>query len=156
MAKIPMRSGFTLIPEGTYVFRIEKVEYDERFGKLEITLKTQSGMTHTERFSLLDNNGDLNEKALNAFSYFAKVALDNFDLAEGDEIDPQDLVGRFIEAQVEHQVLPKRDRATGLILEGQTTTFARLGEKSPSKGWSEAPKPVASETPSPARTRSWL
>ena len=29
MARIPMTSGFTLIPEGTYVFRIYDVSYDE-------------------------------------------------------------------------------------------------------------------------------
>ena len=28
MARIPMTSGFTLIPEGTYVFRIYDVSYD--------------------------------------------------------------------------------------------------------------------------------
>ena len=34
MARIPMTSGFTLIPEGEYVFRIYDVQYDEEFGKL--------------------------------------------------------------------------------------------------------------------------
>ena len=29
MARIPMTSGFVLIPEGTYVFRIYDVSYDE-------------------------------------------------------------------------------------------------------------------------------
>ena len=32
MARIPMTSGFTLIPEGTYVFRIYDVCYDDEFG----------------------------------------------------------------------------------------------------------------------------
>lgn len=38
MARIPMTSGFTLIPEGTYVFRIYDVSYDEEFGKIEISI----------------------------------------------------------------------------------------------------------------------
>jgi hypothetical protein len=29
-----MTSGFTLIPEGTYVFRIYAASYDEEFGKI--------------------------------------------------------------------------------------------------------------------------
>ena len=36
MARIPMTSGFTLIPEGTYVFRVYAATYDEEFGKIEV------------------------------------------------------------------------------------------------------------------------
>ena len=36
MARIAMRSGFTLVPEGTHVFRIFNVTYDEEFGKLTV------------------------------------------------------------------------------------------------------------------------
>lgn len=67
MARIPMTSGFTLIPEGTYVFRVYDATYDEEFGKIEVKLVNAQGMTHTERFSIKDNNDELNEKALNAF-----------------------------------------------------------------------------------------
>lgn len=155
MARIPMRSGFTLIPEGRHPFRITKVDYDERFGKLLITLKTQKGLTHNERFNLLSSDGKtLNEKALNAFSYFAKTALQRFDMDENDEIDPQELVGHYIEANVEHTVLPKRDRE-GNEVPGQTTTFARLGDKYPCDGFTdeaEAPTP----TPAAPQKRSWL
>ena len=38
MARIPMTSGFALIPEGTYVFRIYDAKYDEEFGKIEVKL----------------------------------------------------------------------------------------------------------------------
>ena len=68
MARIPMTSGFTLIPEGTYVFRIYDVKYDETFGKLSVMLVNAQGMKHTENFSLMDNNGEQNEKSLKAFS----------------------------------------------------------------------------------------
>lgn len=67
MARIPMTSGFTLIPEGTYVFRIYDAKYDEEFGKIEVKLVNAQGMTHTERFSIKDKNDEYNEKALNAF-----------------------------------------------------------------------------------------
>src|SRR5574344_1464886 len=54
MARIPMTSGFTLIPEGTYVFRIYDVKYDETFGKLSVMMVNAQGMKHTENFSVTD------------------------------------------------------------------------------------------------------
>ena len=94
MARIPMTSGFALIPEGTYVFRIYEAKYDEEFGKIEIKLVNAAGMTHTERFSIKDKNDELNEKALNAFSYFAKTAMNDFSL---EDVDPSELVDHFID-----------------------------------------------------------
>lgn len=47
MARIPMTSGFVLIPEGEYVFRIYDAVYDEEFGKIEVKLVTAQGLTHT-------------------------------------------------------------------------------------------------------------
>ena len=38
MARIPMTSGFVIIPEGEYVFRIYDATYDEDFGRIEIKL----------------------------------------------------------------------------------------------------------------------
>ena len=43
MAKIGLSDGFSLIPEGTHVFKITGVSYKEAFGKLEVTMQTQSG-----------------------------------------------------------------------------------------------------------------
>ena len=34
MAKIGLTEGFTLIPEGTHVFKITEVKYKEVFGKM--------------------------------------------------------------------------------------------------------------------------
>lgn len=53
MAKIGLTEGFSLIPEGTHVFKITDVKYKEEFGKLEVTMQTQGGSKHIERFSLL-------------------------------------------------------------------------------------------------------
>lgn len=126
MAKIGLSEGFTLIPEGTHVFKITAVNYKEAFGKLEITMQTQSGAKHIERFSLLKTDGSPNEGALNAFSYFAKTALNDFSLTE---IDHEDLVGCFIECDVEHDVQPNKNKPD------KTVTFARLADKRPSEGW---------------------
>ena len=114
MAKIGLSDGFSLIPEGTHVFKITGVSYKEAFGKLEVTMQTQSGAKHIERFSLLKADGSTNEGALNAFSYFAKTALQDFELSE---IDHEDLVGHFIECDIEHDV----QDGVGLLLDQIST-----------------------------------
>ena len=122
MAKIKLsEGGFSLIPEGTTTFKIVDVEYKEDFGKLTVNMQTKTGAKHTERFSLLKANGEVNEGAIKAFSYFAKTALNNFGL---DEIDDQAIVGCYITATVTHEdydyVNKDGDRKTG--------KSARLGD----------------------------
>ena len=130
MARIPMTSGFVPIPEGTYVFRIYDAKYDEEFGKIEVKLVTAKGMTHTERFSIKDSNDEPNEKALNAFSYFAKTAMGDFEL---EDIDPAELIDHYIEAEVIHTKRPSNKDPN------KTVTFANLGDKSPADGFDEEP-----------------
>lgn len=131
MATIPLSSGYTTIPEGEYVFRIEKVEYKEEFGKLKIFLVTQDGQKHVENYRLLDAKGEPNDGAMNAFSYLAKTALNDFDATE---VDPEELVGCYFAATVVHDVQPSTREA------GKTVTFVKLDEKVPADGFDgEAP-----------------
>lgn len=130
MAIIPMTSGFTLCPAGVHVFRIYKVEYDEEFGKLTIHLVNAQGITHQERYSLFGQNGEMNEKACNAFSYFAKTAMRNYAL---EEIDHNDLVNHYIKAEVVHTALPSTKDPT------KTITFANLGDKWEAEGFETTP-----------------
>lgn len=130
MAQLKLTSGFTVCPEGVHIFRIYKVDYDQDFGKLTVHLVNAQGITHTERFSLIGNNGSVNEKACNAFSYFAKTALNDFSL---DEIDHNDLVNHYIKAQVIHTVTPSTKDPT------KTMTFANLGDKSVADGFDTKP-----------------
>ena len=81
------------------MFRVYDATYDEEFGKIEVKLVNAEGMTHTERFSIKNANDELNEKALNAFSYFAKTVMGDFSL---EDIDPEELVNHFIRAEVVH------------------------------------------------------
>ena len=159
MARIPMTSGFTLIPEGVYVFRIYDASYDEEFGKIIVKLVNAQGATHTERFSIKDQNDEINEKALNAFSYFAKTAMNDFTL---DDVDPEELINHYIRAEIVHTQSPSRKDPT------KNVTFANLGDKSPADGFdtepvaralsmtgenSESPKAqpqAAQQTPAPA------
>ena len=46
------------------------------------------------------NNGEINEGALKAWSYFARTCLNNFN---ADEIDTQDIVGCYVTATVKHE-----------------------------------------------------
>lgn len=134
MAKVALSGGFSPIPEGTHVFQIVEVNYKEEYGKLEVKMKTANGKTHLERFSLMRIDGSANAGALSAFSFFAKTALQDFNLTE---IDHNDLVGRFIKCVVEHNVQPStKDPSKDVV-------FTRLGDKYPADGFEEgeaAPK----------------
>lgn len=130
MARIPMTSGFVLIPEGEYVFRIYDAKYDEEFGKIEVKLVNAQGATHTERFSIKDANDEFNEKALNAFSYFAKTAMNDYGL---EDVDPEELIDHYIRAEVVHTELPSNKDPN------KTVTFANLGDKAPADGFDTEP-----------------
>lgn len=129
MAKIKLsKGGFTPIPEGTHVFKITNVEYDEDFGTLDVQMVTADGRKNNERFFLMTQDGEPNEKALNAFSYFAKNALNDFTI---EEVDPADLVGCFFQADVSHDVQPNKNNPE------KTVTWIRLNNWKPSKGFAE-------------------
>lgn len=134
MARIPMTGGFTLIPEGTYVFRIYDAKYDEEFGKVELKLVTAKGVKHTEKISLKNKDDEWNEGALNFFSYFAKTALNDF---TRDDVDPEELVDHYILATVTHNEQPNKKDPT------KTVTFANLGDLSPAEGFDETPNEKA-------------
>ncbi len=134
MARIPLTSGFTLIPEGNYVFRIYSVKYEEKFGKMEIGLVNAQGLTQTEKFTLMSGKNTVNEKAMNAFSYFAKTALNDY---AREDIDPMELIDCYIRADVVHTKLPSTKE------EGKFVTFANLGEKAPADGFDTTPVPKA-------------
>ena len=135
MARIPMTGGFQIMPEGEQVLKITKAEYDEDFGKAIFTLTNAKGQTCQERFNLLNLDNTPNERALNAFSFFAKTAMNNFDL---EDVDPTELVGRYIRAEVIHNKVPSTQDPTKM------KTFVNLGSKSPADGFdgmvAEAPK----------------
>lgn len=149
MAMIPMTSGFTICPEGVHVFRIYKVEYNEEFGKLVISLVNAQGITLQERYSLMSQSGEINEKACNAFSFFAKTALNDFSL---EAVDPATLVDHYIKAEVVHTQSPSTKDPS------KTVTFANLTNKWSAEGFETTPVAKAltlgkeTVTPAPAPT----
>ena len=134
MARIPMTGGFQIMPEGEQVLKITAAEYDEDFGKATFTLANVKGQTCQERFSLLNQDGSPNEKALGAFSFFAKTALNDFDI---EDVDPEELVGHYLKAEVIHNKVPSTKDPTKMM------TFVNLGSKSPADGFDGAPAPKA-------------
>lgn len=144
MAKMKLsESTFSIIPEGTTIFKVMEVDdskYDD-FGKLAIKMQTAKGETHTENFTLIRANGEVNDGALRAWSYFARVCLNNFQV---DEIDTQDPVGCYIQATVKHE---KYIRKSGERA-GTEGTAVRLNDYAPASGFAKAiaeSKDVASE-----------
>jgi hypothetical protein len=125
-----MTSGFMLIPEGKDIFRIYDATYDEEFGRIEVKLVNAKGMTHTERFSILNKDGEYNDGAMGAFSYFAKCAMNDFEM---EDIDPEELIDHYIEAVVEHNQVPSKKDETKM------STFANFGDKFPADGFTEEP-----------------
>lgn len=134
MAMIQMTSGFTLCPKGVQVFRIYKVDYNEEFGKLVVHLVNAKGITIQERFSLMNQDGSINERACAAFSFFAKTALNVFTL---EAVDPATLVDHYIKADVKHTETPSRNDPT------KTMTFVNLGDKWVADGFDTTPVPKA-------------
>ena len=141
MALIGLTTGqFTVIPEGTHVFKIVDAEYDA-FGILLVKMQTRDGLTHTERFTLIGEDGEPNQRAVNAFSYFAHTALKDFSLTQ---IDHTDLIGKFIKCEVKHDTRPNKNDPT------KTVTFVRLDKKEPVSGWEDTS--VVAPAPAPAKT----
>ena len=137
MARIPMTGGFTPMDEGVQVLRIYGVEYKETFGNLTVYMINAKGQTMREVFRFKGKDGSPNEGAMNAFSYFAKTAMDDFNM---EDVDPMELVGHYIEVEVVHN-------------ESGGKTYANLGrEKNVAYEFDESPVPEAlTKTLEPAK-----
>lgn len=132
MAKMKLSEAtFRLIPEGRTTFKVMGVDDSkyEDFGKLAVKMQTAKGETHIENFSIVKSNGEINEGALKAWSYFARTCLNN---SNAEEIDTQDIVGCYITATVKHETYTrtKGDKA------GQEATTVRLNDYNTSTGFS--------------------
>ena len=110
-------SSFAPIPEGATKFTIESIEYKADFGKMEVKCVTESGRKHSERFTLVNGQGEPINGAMIAFSMLARAAMDDRGL---DEIEHTKLVGKSFMADVQHEEVPKKDDPSKM------TTFIRL------------------------------
>lgn len=133
MARIPLtkNEGYVPIPEGRTVFKVLEATYDEDFGRVDVVLVTENGKQTKEKFQLITSDGEVNEGANKAFGYFARVCVNDFD---ADEVDTDDLVGCYLEADVQHDVQPNKNDTS------KTVTFIRLKEWKPATGFVKTEK----------------
>lgn len=145
MAKIHFNGvAFSPIPEGRYVLKITKVtqtedEASKDYGVIIVGMQTKDGKSHTERFpylkySNLDKSWEVNDKVLGRFEIFSKNALGNFSL---EEIDPEDLIGCYIEVTVSHSQSEGKGKNAG-----KTYTNANLSDFAPASGFSGSSAPA--------------
>ena len=136
MATIQMTgSTFTVCPEGRHIFRIYKVDFNQDFGKVVVHMVNAQGNTVREQFNLMGADGSMNEPACNAFSFFARTALNDY---SREAIDHTELVNRYIGVEVVHTIQPNKNDPT------KTVTFANLGrEKWVAEGFDTPPVPKA-------------
>lgn len=121
MATIQMTgSTFTVCPEGRHIFRIYKVDFNQDFGKVVVHMVNAQGNTVREQFNLMGVDGSMNEPACNAFSFFARTALNDY---SREAIDHTELVNRYIGVEVVHTIQPNKNDPT------KTVTFANLGRE---------------------------
>lgn len=130
MAMIPMTNTFSVCPEGMHVFRIYKVDYNEDFGKLTVYLVNAQGNIVQNRFSLMNQDGSSNDKVCNAFSFFAKNALNDFSIPA---VDPEMLIDHYVKLEVYHDVKPSTKK------EGETVTFVNVRTPSVANGFDTEP-----------------
>ena len=117
---------FQVVPEGIHVFLIEDVEYDKEWGSIKLKMKTKNGLYHTEQFNLIGNDGQVNQGALNAFTYMVKTAMQDWSI---QEIDHKTLIGKYIKCEVKHNVVPSKKDPN------KTLTFVNLGNKYKADGF---------------------
>ena len=136
MATIQMtNNNFQVCPEGRHIFRIYKVDFNPDFGKVAVYMVNAQGKTHRENFGLMRADGTMNEGACNAFSFFARTALNDF---SREAIDHTELVNHYIGAEVVHTVQPNKNDPS------KNVTFANLvGEKWVAEGFDTTPVPKA-------------
>lgn len=113
-------STFTMMPEGTYVFKITNVDYAKDFGKIKVTMTNKNGQKHFEQFSLISKDGSTNEKAINAFSSFARNAMKNPSL---EKIEPAELCSHYIKGEISYREYTANDGTTKKATQKKPGTY---------------------------------
>ena len=122
-------STYQIVPEGYHTFRIKSATYEDKFGRVTIVVETKDGSTISEKYGLINpTTRQPNEPAMKAFSYFVRIALQDWNIAD---VDPETLVGHFIAARVEHTLVESKTRI------GETLTFPTLKEKWSANGFDD-------------------
>ncbi len=107
MMKIKLSDGFKNLQVGdAQTLLIKKVKFNEKFMKLAVTFADDKGGTCVENFNLVDNSGKPNDVANGIFSTIFKCCKGG---ETGDEIDPTEIEGCYIIADVYQQIVKDED-----------------------------------------------
>lgn len=92
---------FQPIPAGEQVVRIKEIDESEyaKFDKLTVKIEDESGRTARVNFSFVNSDGEPNETADFIYTRMARAAMGDETL---DEIDSQELVGKFVRVEIVH------------------------------------------------------
>lgn len=106
MGKITLSKGgnFKVMSEGVHTLTVLDGSSINEWGKVVLKFENEAGEKHNEFYSLLDDKGETNTGALSAFSFTARVLLNDLDTNALEEIDVDDLVGKKMICEVEHTV----------------------------------------------------
>ena len=104
MGKIGLIQGFRNLEIGKeQLLKLKRVSYDEKFMKCKVTFSDDEDRALTETYSFKGKKkGTFNEVALGIFSTIAKCATHDF---ADREIDPEEIQGLYIVADVYEQVV---------------------------------------------------
>lgn len=94
------------LEEGVHNFKIVEINFKEEYMKLSITLRTKYGAETYLNFNFIGNDGKPNEVANRIFSFFARTALHD---KEAKQVDPETLVGRFVQATATKRTYTNKD-----------------------------------------------
>ena len=107
MGKIKLTSGFKNLQIGDgQILLVKKVKFDEKFQKIALTFADDKGGTCVENFNLMGSNDKPNDVAYGIFSTIYKCCKGG---ETGDEVDPTDIEGCHIIADVYEQVVKDED-----------------------------------------------
>jgi len=96
-----LNADFKLIPEGEQVVCITKVDESDyaKFQKLVVTVEDATGATARVNFNFVNDDGTPNDVAEGIYARMCRAALDDQTL---DECDTDDLIGKFVKVEVQH------------------------------------------------------
>lgn len=116
MNRIKLNEGFKELEVGNgQLLVISGVSYDDQKDRMRVTFKDRNGGSSSEFYNLFTKEKVRgkkglqrvpNEGALTAFSTMAKHALNDWDR---EDIDPEELVGRYVIANVTYDDVKVKD-----------------------------------------------
>lgn len=101
MKRKAVESTYQPILEGEQVVRIKEIDESqyEKFDKITIVIEDAAGRTARENLTFVNPDGSPNEIADFIFTRIGRAALGDETL---DEIDTNDLIGKFVRVEIEH------------------------------------------------------